>query len=213
MIELAPSLLAADLLHLGRDVENMLNNGVDLLHFDVMDAHFVPNLSFGPAFCKAIHEQFPQCRLDVHLMMDNPEKYISTFAGAGAYTITLHQEPLSDISAALSLIKKANVRCGLSVKPGTKAETLLPYLEMLDYILIMTVEPGFGGQKFMPEQVEKIRFLRSAGFRGDISVDGGVSMENARLLADAGANILVMGTAYFKAEDPAGVARMVKELS
>ena len=213
MIELAPSLLAADLLHLGRDVENMLNNGVDLLHFDVMDAHFVPNLSFGPAFCKSIHDQFPKCRLDVHLMMDNPEKYIATFAKAGAYTITLHQEPLSDIRGAMEMIKKENVRCGLSVKPGTKAETLLPYLDLLDYILIMTVEPGFGGQKFMAEQVGKISFLREAGFKGDISVDGGVSMENAKLLADAGANILVMGTAYFKAEDPAKIARMVKELA
>jgi len=213
MIELAPSLLAADLLNLGKDVGNMMNQGVDLLHFDVMDAHFVPNLSFGPAFCKAIHDAYPACRLDVHLMMDNPEKYISVFAKAGAYTITLHQEPLSDITGALELIKKENVRCGLSVKPGTKAETLLPYLDMLDYILIMTVEPGFGGQKFMPEQVEKIRILREAGFKGDISVDGGVNMENAPLLAEAGANVLVMGTAYFKAEDPAKIAQAVKELA
>lgn len=212
MIELAPSLLAADLMNLGRDVENMLKNGVDLLHFDVMDAHFVPNLSFGPAFCKTIHERFPDCRLDVHLMMDNPEKYISVFAKAGAEIITLHQEPLSDPRAALELIRKENVRCGLSVKPGTPAEVLLPYLDILDYILIMTVEPGFGGQKFMPDQVGKIRMLRQAGFQGDISVDGGVNLQNAPLLAEAGANILVMGTAYFGADDPGRVAREVKEL-
>ena len=213
MIELAPSLLAADLLNLGQDVGMMMEHGVDLLHFDVMDAHFVPNLSFGPAFSKAIKDVYPACRMDVHLMMDNPEKYISVFAKAGAYTITLHQEPLQDIPAALEMIKKENVRCGLSVKPGTPAETLLPYLDLLDYILIMTVEPGFGGQKFMAEQVEKIRILRRAGFKGDISVDGGVNLENAPLLAEAGANVLVMGTAYFKAEDPALVARKVKELA
>ena len=213
MIELAPSLLAADLMCLGRDVEKMLENGVDLLHFDVMDAHFVPNLSFGPAFCQAIHTRFPACRLDVHLMMDNPEKYLEVFAKAGAHTITLHQEALADPRRAMAAIRALSVRCGLSVKPGTKAETLLPYLDMLDNILIMTVEPGFGGQKFMPEQVDKIRLLRGAGFRGDISVDGGVNLQNAPLLAQAGANILVMGTAYFGAEDPAQVARAVRELA
>ena len=213
MIELAPSLLAADWLHLGRDVEAMLKNQVDLLHFDVMDAHFVPNLSFGPSLCKAIHSRFPQCRLDVHLMMDNPEKYLSAFAQAGASTITLHQEVLADPRSAMAAIRRENVRCGLSVKPGTQAETLLPYLDILDSILIMTVEPGFGGQKFMPEQVEKIRFLRRAGFAGDIAVDGGVNLENAPLLARAGANVLVMGTAYFGAQDPNLVARTIKELA
>ena len=213
MIELAPSLLAADLLQLGRDVDRMLKDGVDLLHFDVMDAHFVPNLSFGPAFCQAIHARYPQCRLDVHLMMDNPERYISVFARAGAHTITLHREVLEDPLAAMAAIKNENVRCGLSVKPGTGADTLLPFLQTLDQILIMTVEPGFGGQKFMPEQVEKIRLLREAGFAGDIAVDGGVSLENAPLLAQAGANVLVMGTAYFRADDPGMVARRVRELA
>ena len=213
MIELAPSLLAADWLHLGRDVAAMLENQVDLLHFDVMDAHFVPNLSFGPSLCQAIHRRFPQCRLDVHLMMDNPEKYLSAFARAGAYTITLHREVLAEPRRVMEAVRREKVRCGLSVKPGTGAETLLPYLDILDYILIMTVEPGFGGQKFMPEQVDKIRLLRQAGFAGDISVDGGVNLENAPLLAAAGANVLVMGTAYFGAEDPALVAKAVKELA
>lgn len=213
MIELAPSLLAADWLNLGRDVAAMLDNGVDLLHFDVMDAHFVPNLSFGPSLCQAIHNRFPQCRLDVHLMMDNPQEYLAPFARAGAYTITLHREVLEEPRAAMEAIRREKVRCGLSVKPGTKAETLLPYLDILDYILIMTVEPGFGGQKFMPEQVEKIHFLRQAGFTGDISVDGGVNLENAPLLAEAGANVLVMGTAYFRAENPGLVAKTVKELA
>lgn len=214
MIELAPSLLAANLLNLEQDVGLMLERDqVSLLHFDVMDAHFVPNLSFGPALCKAIHKAYPACKLDVHLMMDNPEKYLDAFASAGAYTITLHQEVLADIPAALSAIGKTGARRGLSVKPGTPVETLLPYLEMLDYILIMTVEPGFGGQKFMPEQVGKIRALRQAGFQGDISVDGGVNLENAPLLAEAGANVLVMGTAYFGAADRNAVAHAVRALA
>lgn len=213
MIELAPSLLAADALHLGDEIARMLNYGVKTLHFDVMDAHFVPNLSFGPDLCKTIHGAFPECVLDVHLMMDNPERYLSVFAKAGAHTITLHQEVLSDIPAAMAAIRALGVRCGLSVKPGTKAETLLPYLPLLDQILIMTVEPGFGGQKFMEDQVEKIRLLRIAGFTGDIAVDGGVNPDNATLLAQAGANLLVMGTAFFKADNPGDVARKVRELA
>lgn len=213
MIELAPSLLAADVLRLGDEIARMLDTGVQTLHFDVMDAHFVPNLSFGPDLCKAIHKAFPGCVLDVHLMMDNPEKYLDVFAKAGAHAITLHQEVLADIPAAMQAIRGLGVRCGLSVKPGTPAETLLPYLPLLDQILIMTVEPGFGGQKFMDDQVEKIRMLRAAGFGGVIAVDGGVSPDNAPLLAQAGANLLVMGTAFFKAEDPTAVARQIKELA
>lgn len=213
MIELAPSLLAADALRLGDEIARMLDTGVQTLHFDVMDAHFVPNLSFGPDLCKAIHKAFPGCVLDVHLMMDNPEKYLDVFAKAGAHAITLHQEVLADIPAAMQAIRGLGVRCGLSVKPGTPAETLLPYLPLLDQILIMTVEPGFGGQKFMADQVEKIRMLRAAGFEGVIAVDGGVSPDNAPLLAQAGANLLVMGTAFFKAADPAAVAQQIKELA
>ncbi len=212
MIELAPSLLAADLLRLETEIERMLQNGVKTLHFDVMDAHFVPNLSFGPALCQAIHTRFPECRLDVHLMMDNPLNYLSVFARAGAWAITLHREPLADPRAAMREIRALGARAGLSVKPGTAVETLLPCMDEMDLALIMTVEPGFGGQKFKAEQAEKIRALRRAGFTGDISVDGGVSMENARMLVGAGASMLVMGTAYFKASDPAAVARAVREL-
>ena len=212
MIELAPSLLAADLLRLETEIERMLQNGVKTLHFDVMDAHFVPNLSFGPALCQAIHTRFPECRLDVHLMMDNPLDYLSVFARAGAWAITLHREPLADPRAAMREIRALGVRAGLSVKLGTAVETLLPCMDEMDLALIMTVEPGFGGQKFKAEQAEKIRALRRAGFTGDISVDGGVSMENARMLVGAGASMLVMGTAYFRAADPAAVARAVREL-
>ena len=213
MIELAPSLLAADVFCLGREIQTMLQNGVDLLHYDVMDAHFVPNLSFGPSLCGKIHQRFPDCRLDVHLMMDNPEKYIPVFAEAGAECITVHREIARDMTPCITQIKDQKVRCGLSVKPGTPAEALKEYLDQIDLILIMTVEPGFGGQKFMPEQVEKIRLLRSWGFSGVISVDGGVNAQNAALLAKAGATRLVMGTAYFRSEDPKKTVQIVKELS
>lgn len=212
MIELAPSLLAADWMRLGEEIARMLDNGVDLLHFDVMDAHFVPNLSFGPSLCEAVHRRFPQCRLDVHLMMDQPEKYVQVFAVSGAETITVHREIAADVGPVLDLIRQMGVKCGLSVKPGTKAETLLPYLDRLDAILIMTVEPGFGGQAFQPEQMEKIRWLRSAGFGGVISVDGGVNLENAPLLIAAGASRLVMGTTYFHAKDPQAVVQAVRKM-
>lgn len=213
MIKLAPSLLAADLLNLERDIARMERDGIELLHFDIMDAHFVPNLSFGPALCEAVHRRFPNCHLDVHLMMDNPVDYIDRFADAGAHTLTLHLEALDDPAAALNKIKARSVRRGLSIRPGTDVRLLLPYLENLEHILIMTVEPGFGGQKLMPEQLDKIRFLRAQGFRGDIAADGGVNMKNAALLAEAGASVLVMGTAYFHAENSAQVVQAVKELS
>ena len=212
MIELAPSLLAADLMHLGREIENMLSNGVDLLHLDIMDAHFVPNLSFGPALCRAIHQRFPACRLDVHLMMDNPEEYLRLFSDAGAESLTIHREIARDIGPLLDDIRRLGARCGVSLKPGTEAETLLPYLDAADQILIMTVEPGFGGQRFMPEQMEKIRLLREAGYGKVIAVDGGVNLENAPLIVRAGASRLIMGTAYFRAADPAAVANAVREL-
>ena len=213
MIKLTPSLLAADLMNLGAQIDSMLKNGLDQLHFDVMDAHFVPNMSFGPSFCRAIHRQYPDLKIDVHLMMDNPEKYLETFIQYGASSITVHREVFDDPKPILKKIRDMGALCGLSVKPGTGAETLLPYLNDTDVILIMTVEPGFGGQKFMPEQVDKIRFLREKGYRGVIAVDGGVNLDNTPILRDAGTDWLIMGTSYFRAEDPAAVAQKVKELA
>ena len=213
MIKLTPSLLAADLMNLGGAIGMMGRDGLDQLHFDVMDAHFVPNLSFGPDFCREIHRQHPEMKIDVHLMMDNPQNYLDEFAQYGASSITVHEEIGGDLAGMIRRIQALKVKAGLSVKPGTSVETLLPYRDQLDLVLIMTVEPGFGGQKFMPEEVEKIRFLRRAGFRGDIAVDGGVSIQNAPLLAEAGATLLVMGTSYFRAEDPSLVARFVKDLN
>ena len=212
MIKLTPSLLAADLLNLGREVEQMTKNGIDRLHFDVMDAHFVPNLSFGPAFCRAIHGKFPELKMDVHLMMDNPEKYLDTFLDAGAASIIVHREVLHDPDSMVQKIHEKGVLAGLSIKPATPVKALLNWLDETDIVLIMTVEPGFGGQKLMRSQIEKISLLRREGYRGVIAVDGGVTLENASLLKDAGANWLIMGTSYFRAEDPALVARKVGEM-
>ena len=213
MIKLTPSLLAADLLHLGREIDQMTKNGIDRLHFDVMDAHFVPNLSFGPSFCRAIHQQYPDLKLDVHLMLDNPEQYLDTFLGYGASSVTVHREVFHDPDAIVRKIHEKGAMAGLSIKPATPVKALLHWLDETDIVLIMTVEPGFGGQEFMPEQMEKIRMLRKAGYQGVIAVDGGVNLENAPLLKEAGANWLIMGTSYFRAEDPALVARKVRELS
>jgi ribulose-phosphate 3-epimerase len=212
MIKLTPSLLAADLLNLGREIDQMTKNGIDQLHFDVMDAHFVPNLSFGPSFCRAIHRRFPALKLDVHLMMDNPEQYLDEFLDAGAASITVHREVLHDPDAMMRKIRDKGVLAGLSIKPATPVKALLHWLDETDIVLIMTVEPGFGGQKLMPSQIEKISLLRREGYQGVIAVDGGVTLENAPLLKDAGANWLIMGTSYFHAENPALVARKIGEM-
>lgn len=212
MIKLTPSLLAADLMNLGREIETMIHNGIDQMHFDVMDAHFVPNLSFGPSFCRAIHKQFPTLKLDVHLMMDNPEQYLDTFLSYGASSVIVHREVFHDPDAIVRKIHEKGALAGLSIKPATPVKALLHWLDETDIVLIMTVEPGFGGQKFMPDQIEKIRMLRQTGYQGVIAVDGGVNLENAPLLKEAGANWLIMGTSYFRAEDPALVARRIREL-
>lgn len=213
MIEIAPSMLAADMLHLENDLLDLRLNHIKTLHFDVMDAHFVPNLSFGPALCKAVHDAFPEYFLDVHLMMDNPQMLLDSFVSAGASSITVHAEVLSDAESMIRQIKELGVQCGISVKPGTDVQNIEPLLPLLDRVLIMTVEPGFGGQKFMEDQLDKIIWLRNHGFNGRIAVDGGVNMENIDRITAAGADVLVMGTAFFKANDRAAVVQKVKELA
>ncbi|MBQ9943463.1 MAG: ribulose-phosphate 3-epimerase [Clostridia bacterium] len=213
MIEIAPSMLAADMLHLEDDLLDLRKNQIKTLHFDVMDAHFVPNLSFGPALCKAVHGAFPEYFLDVHLMMDNPEKLLDSFIHAGASSITVHAEVLDDAKPILSRIRAAGVQCGISVKPGTDVTSICELLPMLDRVLIMTVEPGFGGQKFMESQLEKIVWLRKRGYTGKIAVDGGVNMENMERICSVGADVLVMGTAFFKADDRSAVVQKVKDMA
>lgn len=201
MIEIAPSVLAADTLRIGEEVQRILDAGADMLHVDIMDAHFVPNLSYGPDLCRALRRGFPDIRQDVHLMMDNPEDFIEAFASAGANEITIHIELGKKIIPAIEHIKRLGCKAGLSIKPGTPADSLFPYLNLIDLVLIMTVEPGFGGQAMMPVQLGKAALLRERGFSGIISADGGLGPDNAGLVIKKGVTRLVMGTSLFGAPD------------
>ena len=212
MIEIAPSVLAADTLRIGEEVQRVLDAGADMLHVDIMDAHFVPNLSYGPDLCRALRRGFPNIRQDVHLMMDNPEHYIEAFAAAGANEITIHVELGEKILQAIEHIKSLGCKAGLSIKPGTPADSLLPYLSLIDLILIMTVEPGFGGQKMMPGQLDKAAFLREKGFFGIISADGGIGPDNAETAIKKGVTRLVMGTSLFRAPDAALAVAKIRAL-
>ena len=205
MIKLYPSILAADLLNMGNDIERMLSAGVDGLHVDIMDAHFVPNLSFAPAMVSAIRKRFPDVWQDVHLMMDNPQDYLDVFMDAGADAVTIHAEIEADVGEMLRRIRARGGKAGLSIKPKTPAAAIEPFLDTCDLILVMTVEPGFGGQKFMADMMPKISYLRKIGYKGNILVDGGVNAETAVQCVEAGADTLIMGTALLKAQDPAAV--------
>lgn len=201
-MKVAPSILAADPLNMERDVQRMVDAGADWLHVDIMDAHFVPNLSFSPALTSALHKAYPALPLDVHLMMDEPEKYADVFIDAGASVLTIHAEIDEDVAALLDHIRSRGVKAGLSVKPGTPAEAIRHLLPHADMVLVMTVEPGFGGQKFNPAMLEKLTALRDMGYTGLLEADGGVSMSNAATLRAHGLDVAVMGTAMFGSPDP-----------
>lgn len=211
MIKLSPSILAADPLKLGEAVLLACKAGCDELHFDVMDGHFVPNLTFGSHILAAMKREVPDLVYDVHLMLTDPLLFVAPYADAGADLITVHAEA-HDWLEAVDRIRALNCKAGVSLKPGTPADVLRPYVNRFDRVLLMTVEPGFGGQKLMSEVLLKARQLREMGFTGDLEADGGISPANMRQLADAGVDVLVMGTAFFKAEDPFAVAKAVHEL-
>ena len=210
MTKVSPSILAADPLRLYEAGLMVLNARCDELHFDVMDGHFVPNLSFGPSLLQAMKKEF-SIFYDVHLMLSDPLTYAQAFCDAGADLLTVHVEA-NDFEACLEKIHALGMKAGASLKPATPAVSLQPYLAQLDRVLLMTVEPGFGGQKLMPQVLDKARELRALGFAGDIEADGGITGDNASLLAQAGIDTLVMGTAFFKAADPAGLVKRVHEL-
>lgn len=204
-IMIAPSILSADLWNLGRDVETVRKAGADWLHVDVMDGHFVPNLSFGPAVVKNLCGR-AQLPLDVHLMVQCPLKFIEAFAKAGADMLTVHIEAEDDVKEALLLIKKLGVKAGLSVKPDTDPKRLGDYLDLLDLVLVMTVQPGFGGQSFLPHSPAQIAAVRAqisaAGRPVWLEVDGGINAHTAAEAARAGADAFVAGNAIFAAADP-----------
>lgn len=212
-IKIAPSILSADFSRLGDELKRLEAAGADLVHIDVMDGHFVPNLTFGPPVVKALRG-CTRLPFDVHLMMDNPASLLDAFLAAGADSITFHIEACPEPAALLARLRAAKVGAALSLKPGTSAEAVFPYLDAVSMVLVMTVEPGFGGQKLLPEMLPKITALRREcdrrGLQVSIEVDGGVTGQNAAALTDAGADILVAGSAVFGAEDMGAAVRALR---
>lgn len=209
-IMIAPSLLSADFSRLAEEVRDVEKAGCDVLHIDVMDGNFVPNLTIGPLVVSAIRRVTPM-PLDVHLMIDRPSRYVSEFRKAGADWITVHVEAEKDVKGVLKMIRDEGAKAGISLRPGTAVETLFPYLPELDLVLVMSVEPGFGGQSFMPEMMDKIKVLRPK-FNGLISVDGGIGAGNAIQALEAGADVLVAGSAIFGKADRAKAIREFREI-
>ena len=203
-ILISPSVLAADFSKLGEEIQLVSEEGADLIHLDVMDGHFVPNLSFGADIIKGIRG-FSNLPFDVHLMIENPEHYVDAYVEAGANFITVHPEATPHIHSVLQKIHKAGVKAGIALNPGTPIEALENVIDIIDLILVMTVNPGFGGQSFLSSQLPKISKIRTiiddGGHSIDLSVDGGINPITAKLAIDAGANILVAGTSIFKAGD------------
>lgn len=213
MITFSPSILAADFAALGRDISAVEKAGAGYLHFDVMDGHFVPNISFGLPVLRSVRK-VTGLPLDVHLMISEPDRYLEEFIAAGADIVTVHWESEGDTRAQIRRIRELGAKASVSIRPGTPLAEILPLLPELDMVLIMTVEPGFGGQGFIPETIPKIQKLRriinEQGYACDIEIDGGVTRENVAEIAKYGANVIVAGSAVFAAADPGEALRELR---
>ena len=212
-IKISPSILSCDFSEIGSEIKKLNNSGADLIHIDVMDGHFVPNLTFGPPVISKIRK-CSKLPFDVHLMISPVEKYIQDYANAGADIITFHPEATDNIQRTINVIKSCKKKVGISLNPETPSTVIENYLKEIDLILIMSVNPGFAGQKFMPEVLEKVKFFRSKikkeNLNIDIEIDGGIDFETAPLAIKAGANILVSGTTIFKGEN--NISENIKNL-
>jgi ribulose-phosphate 3-epimerase len=204
MTKIAPSILASDFAKLGEEIQDVENAGADYIHVDVMDGHFVPNITIGPLIVDAIRPK-TSLPLDVHLMIENPDQYIEAFAKAGSNIITVHQEACPHLHRTIQLIKSNGVKAGVVINPATPAESIKPVLADVDLVLLMTVNPGFGGQSFIESVIPKIRqvseWREELGLSFEIEVDGGVKAETAAICADSGADVLVAGSAIFNQSD------------
>lgn len=215
MIKVSPSILSADFVNLERDIRALTPAGADYVHIDVMDGEFVPNITIGIPVVAAIRK-ITELPLDVHLMIDRPLRYVDEFCKAGADILTIHEEADTpeNTRKALEKIRANGVKAALSVKPKTPAEAVLPYLPLCSLILVMTVEPGFGGQSFMEDMMPKVQTIRgwieTDGLDCELEVDGGVNEKTAKICTAAGANVLVAGSAYFKAPDKAAFVKAIK---
>ena len=203
-IQISPSILSADFSQLGNEIKKLEQGGADLIHVDVMDGHFVPNLTIGPPVIKNLRK-YTKLPFDVHLMISPVHEYIENYANAGADIITIHPEATENLKESISLIKKFGKKVGVSLNPKTEIKTLIDEIDNIDLVLVMSVNPGFGGQKFMPEVLDKIKELKKIKdknqYHFDIEVDGGINFSNSKIVLEAGADILVSGTTVFKEND------------
>ena len=209
MAIVAPSILSADFSKLREEVQMVEKAGSEYIHIDIMDGHFVPNLTMGPCVVSSIRPH-SKAVFDVHLMIDNPEKYVESFAKSGADILTVHYESTNDMKALIKQIKDLGVKVGITINPPTPVEVILPYIDDVDMVLIMSVNPGFGGQSLIEDCLDKIKFLRANYPDLDIEIDGGVKLDNLDKVMESGANIIVAGSAVFNAENPEDVVKAIK---